>query len=224
MALILHIETATPVCSVALGRGGVLLAHKTSSEQNVHSEKLTVFIEEIMQECDFNFNMLDAIAVSEGPGSYTGLRIGASVAKGLCYGLEKPLIAIKTLQSMAYGMSIQYPDENALYCPMLDARRMEVYTALYDFKGFEIERTAAMVINPLSFRNVLLQRKVIFAGDGMAKCKEVMESPNAIFFDHFYHSSEWMIPLAEAKWKAKQFADTAYFEPFYLKDFQTGKK
>jgi len=224
MALILHIETATPVCSVALGKDGVLLTQKTSSEQNIHSEKLTVFIDEIMQECDFIFNMLDAVAVSEGPGSYTGLRIGASVAKGLCYGLEKPLIAIKTLQSMAYGMSVRYPDENALYCPMIDARRMEVYTALFDFKGYEIEGTTAMIINPLSFRNILLQRKVIFAGDGMAKCKEIIESPNAIFFDAFYHSSEWMIPLAETKWKAKQFADTAYFEPFYLKEFQAGKK
>ena len=121
---------------------------------------------------------------------------------------------------MAYGMSVQCLNENALYCPMIDARRMEIYTALYDFKGREIEGTTAMVINPLSFRNVLLQRKVIFAGDGMTKCKEVIEPHNALFFDHFYHSSEWMIPFAEAKWKAKQFADTAYFEPFYLKDFQ----
>jgi tRNA threonylcarbamoyladenosine biosynthesis protein TsaB len=220
MSLILNIETATPVCSVALGRDGTLLVHKTSSEHNIHSEKLTVFIENIMLECGFDFNMLDAIAVSEGPGSYTGLRIGASVAKGLCYGLDKPLISIKTLQAMAYGMSIHCPDENALYCPMIDARRMEVYTALYDFKGNEIETTTAKVIDAMSFQDVLAKQKVLFAGDGMEKCKEVIKSPNSLFLEQFCHSSEWMIPLAEAKWKSKQFADTAYFEPFYLKEFQ----
>jgi len=222
MAFILNIETATPVCSISLGRDGVLLAHKTSVEHNVHSEKLTVFIETIMQECGYDFSMLDAVAVSEGPGSYTGLRIGASVAKGLCYGLGKPLIAIKTLQAMSYGMSVQSPDEHALYCPMIDARRMEVYTALYDFNGNEIEATTAKVIDNQSFQEVLSQRKVIFAGDGMEKCREVITAPNALFLTQFCHSSEWMIPLAEAKWKEKCFADVAYFEPFYLKEFQAG--
>ena len=221
---ILNIETATPVCSIALSRDEVLLAHKTSVEHNVHSEKLTVFVENIMKECGCDFNMLDAVAVSEGPGSYTGLRIGASVAKGLCYGLGKPLIAIKTLQAMAYGMRVHCPDESALYCPMIDARRMEVYTALYDFNGNEIEVTTAKVIDNLSFKEILSQRKVIFAGDGMEKCKEVINAPNALFLTQFCHSAEWMIPLAEAKWNAQQFADVAYFEPFYLKEFQAGKK
>ena len=222
--LILNIETATPVCSVALSRDGALLAHRTSTEHNVHSERLTVFVEEVMQECGFEFNMLDAVAVSEGPGSYTGLRIGASVAKGLCYGLGKPLISVKTLQAMAHGMSVQSPDENALYCPMIDARRMEVYTALYDFNGNEIETTTAKVIDAESFQDILSQRKIIFAGDGMEKCKPVIQSPNALFLEQFRHAAEWMIPLAEAKWTTRQFADTAYFEPFYLKEFQAGKK
>ena len=224
MSLILNIETATPICSIALGRDGVLFAHKTSSEHNVHSEKLTVFIENLMQECGCDFNMLDAVAVSEGPGSYTGLRIGASVAKGLCYGLCKPLISIKTLQAMSQGMHIQYPDENALYCPMIDARRMEVYTALYDFNGNEIMTTTAKVIDALSFQEVLSQRKVVFAGDGMEKCREVIKSPNAVFLTQFCHDAAWLISIAEAKWNAKEFADIAYFEPFYLKEFQAGKK
>ena len=224
MAFILNIETATPVCSIALGKDGALLAHKTSVEHNVHSERLTVFIEELMLECGCDFNMLDAVAVSEGPGSYTGLRIGASVAKGLCYGLEKPLIPIKTLQSMSHGMSVQCPDETALYCPMIDARRMEVYTALYDFNGNEIEPTTAKVIDAASFQEILSQQKVIFAGDGMEKCREVINAPNAVFLTQFCHASEWMIPLAEAKWNTKHFADVAYFEPFYLKEFQAGKK
>jgi len=224
MAFILNIETATPVCSIALGKDGALLAHRTSVEHNVHSERLTVFIDELMQECGCDFNMLDAVAVSEGPGSYTGLRIGASVAKGLCYGLEKPLISIKTLQSMSHGMSVQCPDETALYCPMIDARRMEVYTALYDFNGNEIEPTTAKVIDAASFQEILSQQKVIFAGDGMEKCREVINAPNALFLTQFSHAAEWMIPLSEAKWNIRHFADVAYFEPFYLKEFQAGKK
>ena len=224
MALILNIETATPVCSVALSMDGALLAHKTSVEHNVHSEIVTVFVEEVMRKCVLDFNKLDAVAVSEGPGSYTGLRIGASVAKGLCYGLGKPLIAIKTLQAMSHGMSVRCPNENARYSPMIDARRMEVYTALYDFNGNEIEPTTAKIIDNTSFQNILSQRKVIFAGDGMEKCKTVVQSPNALFLDQFCHSAEWMIPLAEAKWMAQQFVDVAYFEPFYLKEFQAERK
>ena len=125
---------------------------------------------------------------------------------------------------MAHGMRFQQPDENALYCPMIDARRMEVYTALYDFSGNEIEPTTAKVIDAQSFQDILSQQKIIFAGDGMEKCQTVIKSPNALFLNSFCHSAEWMISLAETKWNAKEFADIAYFEPFYLKEFQAGKK
>jgi tRNA threonylcarbamoyladenosine biosynthesis protein TsaB len=121
-------------------------------------------------------------------------------------------------------MSVECPDKHALYCPMIDARRMEVYTALYDFNGNEIEETTAKVIDTTSFQEVLSQRKIIFAGDGMEKCKEVINNPNALFLNQFCHSAVWMIPLAETKWNTRDFADVAYFEPFYLKEFQAGKK
>lgn len=223
MAIILNIETATAVCSVTLSQDGRVLQQQISDKQNVHSELLTVFIEEVMQRAKVDFDTLDAIAVSEGPGSYTGLRIGASVAKGLCYSLEIPLITVSTLQAMAHGMSKTHADEKALYCPMIDARRMEVYTALYDFSGKTIVDVSAQVIDTLSFQKLLSQQKIIFGGDGVAKCIGVINVPNALFIDNFIHISEWMAPLSEEKLQKKQFVDIAYFEPFYLKEFVGSK-
>jgi len=228
MALILNIETATRVCSVALSRDGTVIASKETNEQNSHSSSITIFTEEVVKEAKVKFEEIDAIAISKGPGSYTGLRIGVSTAKGLCYALDKPLISTGTLQAMAYGMS-QHPevlemDDNILFCPMIDARRMEVYAAIYDIENKEIRAVGADIIDENSFSEFLNKSKVIFFGDGAAKCKEALSGhANAIFYDDIHPSSLHMVSIAEQKFLNKQFEDLAYFEPFYLKDFIAGK-
>lgn len=223
MGLLLNIESATPVCSVALCHDGKLLSMETSSEKNLHSEKLTLFVEGVMAKAGHELKDLEAVAVSEGPGSYTGLRIGASVAKGLCYSLNIPLIAVNTLRAIVESMKLQYYDDEALYCPMIDARRMDVYTALYDVSGTEAEAISVKTIDETSFRDALTTRRIVFGGDGAEKCKRVLNNPNALFPESLEYSALGMSVLAERKWKAKEFADTAYFEPFYLKEFQPGK-
>lgn len=223
MAYILNIETATPVCSVALSENGQVLSMKTSEEQNIHSEKLTLFIEDLFRDSGIRLQALAAVAVSEGPGSYTGLRIGASVAKGLCYALDIPLIAVGTLPAMAEAMRRQYADANARYCPMIDARRMEVYTALYDAQGGELEAVSTKIIDAESFQDILSKNKIVFGGDGASKCRDIIVSSNAIFLDDFRYSAEGVSALSFEKWEQKDFADTAYFEPFYFKEFQAGK-
>ncbi len=227
MALILNIETATRVCSVALSRDGSILTSKESNEQYSHSELITVFIQEVMKESEAKLEDINAVAISKGPGSYTGLRIGVSTAKGLCFALDKPLISIGTLQSMAYGMSknpeIEKLEKNILFCPMIDARRMEVYAALYDINNKEVREVGADIIDENSFSEYLKNSKVIFFGDGAGKCKEILSvNPNAIFNDDVLPSSLHMVSLAEQKFREKQFEDLAYFEPFYLKDFIAG--
>jgi len=227
MSLILCIETATPVCSVALIRNGKIFSHKESSKKNSHSEVVTLFIDEILKENNLNYTDLNAIAVSKGPGSYTGLRIGVSTAKGLCYALDIPLIAINTLQSMSNGMANIYPEknnftENVLFCPMIDARRMEVYSAIYDMNNNEIRETKAEIIDENSFADYLSQNKMIFFGDGAEKCKNIISSPNAVFYDNLLPSAEYMASLSEKKFQNQKFEDVAYFEPFYLKDFIAG--
>jgi tRNA threonylcarbamoyladenosine biosynthesis protein TsaB len=232
MPLILCIETATTMCSVALGRDGKLLASKEMNAGYTHAENLTVFIEEVMKEANVKFADLDAVAVSKGPGSYTGLRIGVSAAKGLCYGLDKPLIAINTLRQMAANRK---SDSRFLFaggeakkiylCPMIDARRMEVYTAVYDKNGSEVEPVSAKVIDENSFADLLNENKIIFFGDGASKCKEALSHySSAIFIDNIYPSAKAMLELAEEKFTKKEFEDVAYFEPFYLKDFVSTKK
>jgi tRNA threonylcarbamoyladenosine biosynthesis protein TsaB len=180
-----------------------------------------------MKESEITLNEIDAVAISKGPGSYTGLRIGVSTAKGLCFALDKPLISIGTLQSMAYGLSknqeIQKYEKNILFCPMIDARRMEVYAAVYDIDNKEIREVGADIIDEHSFNAYLYNSKVIFFGDGAAKCKKALSGhPNAIFYDDILPSSSNMATLAEHKFIEKQFEDLAYFEPFYLKDFIAG--
>lgn len=223
MSYLLHIETATPVCSIALSQDNQIIAKKESSEQNIHSESLTCFIEELMKLQSIDFHALSAISVSEGPGSYTGLRIGVSAAKGLCYALNIPLISVKTLHSLAYGMSQILKDESALYAPMLDARRMEVYSALYNFQGDEIETVNAKIIDSDSFSSILKNQKMVFGGPGSEKCKSTIRSNNAIFINDFQASAEWMISIGYQKFCSNNFEDTAYFEPFYLKTFEAGK-
>tara|TARA_A100001035_G_scaffold232741_1_gene195251 strand:- start:1069 stop:1737 length:669 start_codon:yes stop_codon:yes gene_type:complete len=219
MGLILSIETSTRSCSVALSLNGELVKSiEEVSEQYSHSEQLTVFIEELLLNENIKVIDLDAIAISSGPGSYTGLRIGTSTAKGLCYACGIPLIAIPTLDAMAEGMKNNYPDIQL--CPMIDARRMEVYCAVY--YSSLASSVEAKVINKDSFKKVLSQGSVLFFGDGANKCQNILSHPNAIFELGIYPSASDMIFLAENKYKNKEFEDLAYFEPFYLKPFQAG--
>jgi tRNA threonylcarbamoyladenosine biosynthesis protein TsaB len=231
LSLILNIETATGVCSVALARDGQLIGLKESNKKNSHSSVLTLFMDEVIKTAGVALSDLDAVAVSEGPGSYTGLRIGVATAKGLCYALEKPLIGVRTLQAMALGMPhpptpspSREGENNILYCPMIDARRMEVYCAIFDEKGNEIRETRAEIMNENSFMEYLVKNRVVFAGDGALKCWPLFEKdPNAIFFEDFQASAKFMISLSEEKFSKKKFEDLAYFEPYYLKDFIAGK-
>ena len=242
MSLILAIETATSVCSVAFARNGNLLSIREITTPNAHSSILTILIEELFREAGLRYADLDAIAVSMGPGSYTGLRIGVATAKGLCYGLDKPLIAIPTLQAMAVGIRFKVQGsrfkanksnskiENRkskienLFCPMIDARRMEVYCAVYNEDLKEVFSTDARIIDENSFRELLTGHILIFAGDGAAKCKPFLASHHHTrFIDDFQASSQYMISLAEKRFQSNQFEDLAYFEPYYLKDFVAGK-
>ena len=229
MALILNLETATTVCSVSLAKDGKLIALKELNGDYSHAENLTLFIEAVLLQAKVKISEVDAIAVSKGPGSYTGLRIGVSTAKGLCYSLDKPLISISTLQylSIAVSNNTKYKIQNtkSLFCPMLDARRMEVYCAICDVDGNEIRPTAAEIIDEHSFSDLLTKHTIYFFGDGSAKCKKTFsQNSNAIFLDDVVPSAKDMITLSEQAYNAKQFEDVAYFEPFYLKDFVAGKK
>ena len=229
MALILNIETATKVCSVSLAKDGQLMAFKEHNGDYSHAENLTLFIEDVLLQAGVKLQIVDAIAVSMGPGSYTGLRIGVSAAKGLCYALDKPLIAISTLKHLAFSISnnlITTIDNDKLqFCPMLDARRMEVYCAIFDFSNNEIKPTAAEIMDENSFYGFLNEKISYFFGDGAAKCKELLSvHENMIFIDNVFPSAINMIALSEQAYINKQFEDIAYFEPFYLKDFIAGKK
>ncbi|MDC3030141.1 tRNA (adenosine(37)-N6)-threonylcarbamoyltransferase complex dimerization subunit type 1 TsaB [Flavobacteriales bacterium] len=221
MALIVCIETATKSCSVALSKDGHLVAVKEEvSEQYSHSEQLTVFIEQLLQKERLNVSDLDAIAVSSGPGSYTGLRIGVSTAKGLCYASDVPLIAVSTLSAMAQAMKDKYHETQL--CPMLDARRMEVYCALYSKS--HASPVVAKIIDQDSFAEELAQGPLLFFGDGADKCQDMLTHTNAHFELGVYPSATNMIPLAQDKFQNQDFEDVAYFEPFYLKDFVSAVK
>ena len=219
---ILNIETSTKACSVAIHNDGKLLNCKESvTEEFSHSEKLLLFISDVMNESRISFSQLNAVAVSMGPGSYTGLRIGVSTAKGLCYALDIPLISVSTLQAMAYGMlSVSKAD---LFCPMIDARRMEVYSAFFDSDNIMVRKIQADIVDGSSY-DFELKKKVIFFGDGSDKLKDVIKHKNAIFQSDFYPSAEFIGVLSYNKFVESNFEDVAYFEPYYLKDFVAGKK
>ena len=225
MAVILNIETSTEVCSVSLARNGELLFEKGNNQEMNHSALLTVFVSEIFEKSNFSIKNIDAVAVSKGPGSYTGLRIGVSAAKGLCYALEKPLIAINTLDSMADYTAenirnFTNPDtDNILLCPMIDARRMEVYTALYNLNGETVKLVDAVIIDEKSFSEYFENYKILFFGNGAEKCKNHIINPNAIFKGPLKTSARFMQSLSEDKYNKNEFEDVAYFEPFYFKDF-----
>lgn len=228
MTKILHIETATQICSVALSENDEIISSHQSDVKNAHSSILTVFIDEIFRETGINIHHLDAVSVSMGPGSYTGLRIGVSAAKGLCYAGDKPLIAINTLEAMAFGMIKIATGKieniaDCLFCPMIDARRMEVYSAIFNFDLGKIRAVQAEIIDEQSFAEFLNQHKMVFAGDGAEKCKiSLSASQNAIFLDDFVPSANYLVGLANRKFNENEFENVAYFEPFYLKDFIAG--
>jgi tRNA threonylcarbamoyladenosine biosynthesis protein TsaB len=220
MSLILNIETATEICSVSLAKEGKLIALKEHNEGLKHAKLLTVYIEEIFKENNVSIKELNAVAVSKGPGSYTGLRIGVSAAKGIAYAGNIPLIAVSTLQAMAHGVTTGSGfDKNTWLCPMIDARRMEVYSAFFDLNNTKQKEISADIIDENSYADILNQRQVIFFGNGAEKCKKTIQSPNAQFIDDVSCSAEHMIELSYKAFQNKQFEDVAYFEPFYLKDF-----
>lgn len=225
MALILNIETSSDNCSVAIARNGELYASMQSGEDRSHAHILTVLIEKLLARNSITIASLDAVAVSKGPGSYTGLRIGVSVAKGICYGARKPLLAVNTLQAMMAGLKLETPDfdnrfpTNALFCPMLDARRQEVYLAMFSKDGNLLKETTAEIISSESFADILAGREIVFFGSGAGKVKDIIKSPNTIFVDQFGLKAGYLSNLAEKAYNNEQFEDVAYFEPLYLKDF-----
>jgi len=219
---ILNIETSTKACSVALFSGKQLVSHKEHVEEKFsHSEKLSLYMLEVLDLAKITFTDLSAIAISMGPGSYTGLRIGVSTAKGLCYALDIPLISISTLQAMAYGISLTKKSD--VFCPMIDARRMEVYSAFYNAKNKLIRKIQADIIDEKSYQKELTD-KVLFFGDGSEKLHETIIHDNASFVSNFHPSAKFLGPLAYNKFQETDFEDAAYFEPYYLKDFIAGKK
>ncbi len=224
MGSILCLETSSKVCSVALGKDGAILSCRESELENAHSSKLTHLIEQTLGDAGMELQDLSAVAVSMGPGSYTGLRIGVAAAKGICYALEKPLIAIPTLKSLAYGMRKNAGTAGAMLCPMLDARRMEVYTAVFDEMLDEIQPVSAEIISGDSFAALLRSGKIVFAGEGSFKCKPLLGiHKNAVFLDDFRLSANFLYPLATERFREGAFENLAYFEPYYLKDFIAGK-
>lgn len=224
--MILCLETATPICSVALNEGYKTLALRECKGQNAHSEKITNFIQEVLDEVDIDYHQLDAVAVSKGPGSYTGLRIGVSTAKGICYAADLPLMAIDTLQAMAYGMCDKLGTEmqtGDLLIPMIDARRMEVYCSVFDASLNSVKDTEALVVDEHSFDEMLKEHRLWLFGDGAPKFHGLFDAVNQIqIVDDFSPSASFMASFSEQALKSKNFVDVAYFEPFYLKDFIAG--
>ncbi|MBP5196260.1 MAG: tRNA (adenosine(37)-N6)-threonylcarbamoyltransferase complex dimerization subunit type 1 TsaB [Bacteroidaceae bacterium] len=220
MATILHIETSARTCSVALSQDGALLLHKEDREGPNHAVLCGVFCEEALSFAESHAIPLDAVAVSQGPGSYTGLRIGVSMAKGIAYGRGVPLVAVLTLPLLCVPLLLrERVEEGALLVPMIDARRMEVYTAVYDRALKEVRPIQAEIVTEQSFSDILAERPVYVFGDGADKCKDVIKHPNARFLDGIVPLAKNMLPLAERAFLRGEFQDTAYFEPFYLKEF-----
>lgn len=221
MSCILHIETSTDVCSVAVSQDGTCIFDKEDFSGPNHAERLGEYIDEAMSFADSHAIPVDAVAVSCGPGSYTGLRIGVSMAKGICYGRNIPLLAVPTLELLAVPVLLGHDEieENALLCPMLDARRMEVYAAVYDRALKPVRGIRADIVDAGTYKDFLDERPVYFFGNGAAKCMDVINHPNARFIDGIVPVAKWMFPLAEKKMARGETEDVAYFVPFYLKDF-----
>lgn len=223
MAKILSLDTSTTVCSVAIYEEQALLGSVEYHLTQSHARLLPGLAEELASNCGVSLKSVQAIAISQGPGSYTGLRIGTSTAKGLCYALDIPLIAIDTLRAMAAGLNHIFEGRDSLLCPMIDARRMEVYCTLLDTKLNVLEPTQPKIIDEQSFQQYLDNHKVYFFGNGSDKCKTVIQSENAAFIAGIYPSAKAVGLLAYPKFLQQDFADLAYFEPQYLKEFRTTK-
>lgn len=225
MSCILHIETSTKVCSVALSQDGICLHERTDLNGPSHAQVLAGYIEEAVSFADSHAIQLDAVAVSKGPGSYTGLRIGVSEAKGIAYGRNIKLLSVDTLKLLTVPLLLGHEElpENALLCPMIDARRMEVYCALYNRALEEVLPVQALVIDAESFKSYLDEYPIYFIGNGADKCSETIKHSNAHFINGIQPLAKNMIPLAEMAMARQNFEDIAYFEPFYLKEFVTTK-
>lgn len=218
---LLHLETSTKNCSVSISRNGEMLCLCEEYDDNYgHSEKLHQFISWTLEGAEISLQELDAVCVSKGPGSYTGLRIGVSAAKGLCFGLNIPLISLESLEILA---QTQIDKGFDLIIPVIDARRMEVYTANFDSSGKKSSPIEAKVLDETSFQE-FKEKNLVFVGDGVEKSQEILQLPNANFIKEIHPSAKFMIQLAEEKFTQKQFEDVAYFEPFYLKEFVAGPK
>lgn len=222
MALILHIDTATDQASTCISSGMEILGLMESKEQKNHASFLQPAIKQLLYQTDLDLSMMDAISVTSGPGSYTGLRVGMASAKGICYALQKPLIMVNTLEVMAQSFIShanqlsQYPD--ALLCPMIDARRMEIFTATYDPNLVEINQPHALIVEPGAFAELLNHRVVCFFGSGMQKCRTLISHPNALFED-ITHSARDLAKRALIAYQSRHFSDLAYSEPLYVKEF-----
>src|SRR5258706_2555222 len=218
MAVLLSLETSTTACSAAFHENGELLALSELHIAQTASSKLATMIDDLFQLCSLRPGQIDGVAVSAGPGSFTGLRIGVATAKGLCYALNLPFLSVNTLELLAYQVATERgPD--SLLCPMLDARRMEVYYLLADRDLTILESTNAKIIDPFSFMNWLDQYVISFFGNGSAKCKGVIHHPNALYIENIYPGASALGELAFRKFEKKQFEDLSSYEPFYLKDF-----
>ena len=225
MSCILNIETSTNVCSVALSQDGVCLYEDVNMEGPSHAQVLAGYVKDAVSFADSHAIPIDAIAISKGPGSYTGLRIGVSEAKGVAYGRDAKLLSVPTLKLLTVPILLGHEElpEDALLCPMIDARRMEVYCALYDRALNEVVQTQALVIDSDSFKVYLDKQPIYFMGNGADKCVETIQHPNAHFIKNIVPRAKNMIPLAEMAMAKEQIEDVAYFEPFYLKEFVATK-
>lgn len=225
MATILCIETSTDVCSVAVAQDNHVIFRNEDFNGPSHAVQCGLFVDEALSFAESHAIPLDAVAVSEGPGSYTGLRIGVSMAKGVAYGRNVPLLAIPTLQLLCVPVLLYHEEipENSLLVPMIDARRMEVYAAIYDRSLKEIRQIQADIVDSNTYLEYLEHGPVVFFGNGSNKCKDVISHPNAIFIDNIHPLACNAAPLAEQRIRRNEIASTAYFEPFYLKDFQATK-
>jgi len=222
MAIILSIETATKAGSVAIHKDGTLVGIQQYSIEKSHSALVQVLMSQLLENTGIDRSEIDAVAVSAGPGSYTGLRIGVSSAKGFCFALSLPLIAINTLEAMAFQVNKQHVNEYLL-CPMIDARRLEVYCLLAEKSGKILEATYAKIIEEDAFSTYLNKGKILFFGDGADKCKTIIRNENAIFIDDIIPSAKEIGEMAEVKFQKGDFEDLAYYEPFYLKEFRIAK-
>jgi tRNA threonylcarbamoyladenosine biosynthesis protein TsaB len=216
LAYILNIETATKNCSVSIAKNDQIVALVELNDGSYsHSENLHSFIQQALKESNLKRTDLDAVAVSMGPGSYTGLRIGVSAAKGLCFALDIPMIAIPTLEILAQGVR----ESCGFIIPLLDARRMEVYSCIFKADHTLVRDVAAQIVDASSFQNELQKGPVYFAGDGVTKCKSIIINENAVFIENMYPTAKEMASLAHLRYIQNEFVDVAYFEPYYLKDF-----